>query len=292
MLNEYIGAIEGGGTKFECAILDPQHQVISSKRIATTTPDETINHVIAFFHEQKLSGLQFEKLGLACFGPLDLDPLSPYYGNITATPKAGWSNTPIMTMLQDSLHCAVSIDTDVNGAALAEAMLGAHQNVTSLVYLTIGTGFGGGLVVHGQPVHGLIHPEMGHMKIQAPEGLKGICPFHNNCVEGLVSGTAIRQIWGQSAELLPEHHQAWGVITDIIAQCCHNLIMTISPQKIILGGGVMQRPGILEKIQRRLEIHLAGYLTLPQHRSVKDLLALPSLDGKQGIIGAALLTKL
>jgi fructokinase len=292
MLKEYIGAIEGGGTKFDCAVLDANHDIISSKRIATTTPDETINHVIAFFQAQKLDGLQFEKLGLACFGPLDLHPSSPHYGSITATPKAGWSNTPIMAMLQDALHCAVSIDTDVNGAALAEATVGLHQNTQSLVYLTIGTGFGGGLVVNGQPVHGLIHPEMGHMKIQAPEGLKGICPFHNNCVEGLVSGTAIRKIWGQGAESLPEHHQAWGVITDIIAQCCHNLIMTISPQKIILGGGVMQRPGVLEKIQRRLELHLANYLTLPQGLSVEDLISLPTLDGKQGIIGAALLTKL
>lgn len=292
MLTEYTGAIEGGGTKFDCAILDAQHNIVSSKRIATTLPDETINNIIAFFQEQKVHGLQFEKLGLACFGPLDLNPASATYGNITATPKRSWSGTPIMARLQDSLNCRVSIDTDVNGAALAEATLGANKDTKSLVYLTIGTGFGGGLIVNGLPVHGLIHPEMGHMKVQAPEGIKGICPYHNNCVEGLVSGTAIRKIWGQSAETLPNNHQAWDVITDIIAQCCHNLIMTISPQKIVLGGGVMQRLGILEKIQRRLEIHLAGYLTLPQNLKAKDLLSLPTLDGKQGIIGAALLTRL
>lgn len=278
--------IEAGGTKFNCAVVDAERSILAETRVATTTPDQTMSEVTAFFNAQREAGHEFNKLGLACFGPLDLDPRSLDFGSITATPKPDWSNTPIASLLSNALGCHVAIDTDVNAAALAEYRWGASQNANVAIYVTIGTGVGGGLVVDGQPVHGLVHPEIGHMLIPAPEGIEGVCPFHGNCIEGLASGTAMGKIWGQPAETLPDDHRAWDVQAQVLASMCHNLMVGYSPQSIVLGGGVMNKPGLLDKVIGYTDKSLNGYVTFPAQTSLSDIITLPGLDQRSGLFGA------
>jgi fructokinase len=284
--NEIFAVIEAGGTKFNCAIVDAQRQVLAEQRIATTTPEQTLGLAVDFFLQQRQAGYQFSKLGLASFGPLDLHRGSPTYGNITSTPKPYWSDIPLLKHLATALNCQVSIDTDVNAAAVAEYRWGAAQDCKVAVYVTIGTGVGGGIVVHGKPIHGLVHPELGHIMLSPPKGIKGVCPYHGNCLEGLASGTAMGKIWQQSAESLPSDHQAWDIQAQVLANMCHTLLMTLSPQKIILGGGVMHKPGLLEKVAEYTKTSLAGYLVLPQHVDFNSLISLPGLGDRAGLFGA------
>ncbi len=282
----YIAAIEAGGTKFNCAIIDADRNIIIEARVDTTTPENTLNHVIDFFNTQKKAGYHFDTLGLACFGPVDLNKKSPHYGYITATPKPNWSNTPIVPTLEKALNCDVVIDTDVNAAALAEYKWGAAPDAEVCIYITVGTGLGGGIVINGKPLHGMIHPEMGHILITPPKGIQGVCPFHGNCAEGLASGYAMGKIWGQPAETLSDDHQAWDIQAQILATFCHNLLVSFSPHKIILGGGVMNKPGLLDNVIKYTEKSLSGYLTLPSGFSIKDILCLPGLDQHSGLMGA------
>ncbi|MBE1298449.1 MAG: ROK family protein [Alteromonadaceae bacterium] len=285
-MTNYIAAIEAGGTKFNCAVLDRSRAIVSEHRIATTTPEQTLSEVVAFFNTQREKGFDFAQMGVASFGPLDLHPESETFGFITATPKPHWSNTDLANHLAKALDCRVTLDTDVNGAALAEYLWGAAQNTKVSVYVTIGTGVGGGVIVNGQPLHGLIHPEVGHMYIGDIDGIKGACPFHGSCVEGLASGTAMREIWGVPAEQLPSDHRAWQVQADVLAAMCHNLMMTLSAEVIVLGGGVMNKPGLLENVRRSLAKRLANYLQLPKSTSLEQLIVLPGLADKAGIYGA------
>jgi fructokinase len=185
----------------------------------------------------------------------------------------------------------VKVDTDVNGAALAESRWGASKDTQVSVYVTIGTGVGGGVVIHGKPLHGLIHPEIGHMLIPAPQGIEGVCPFHGNCVEGLASGTAMGKIWQQPAETLGDDHRAWDVQAQVIASLCHNLLVSFSPEKIVLGGGVMNKPGLLDKIIAYTEASLKGYLVMPQGQSLQRILVLPGLGQHSGLMGAYALAR-
>lgn len=289
-MSNYFAVIEAGGTKFNCAILDSQRNILAETRIPTTTPDETLSASIAFFNAQKAAGYEFEKLGLACFGPLDLKRHSATWGYITATPKPHWDNTPVTTRLQQALNCEVAIDTDVNAAGLAEHRWGAAQNTEVSVYVTIGTGVGLGIIINGKPLHGLIHPEGGHMligDIDDGEGNKisGVCPFHGSCIEGLASGTAMAKIWGQPAETLPGDHKAWDVQARVLAAMCHNILVSYSAEKIVLGGGVMQKPGLLDNVISYTEKSLAGYMTLPSGVEFKDLISLPGLGQRSGLLG-------
>lgn len=284
MQKNYYAVIEAGGTKFNCAIVDEQRNLHAQTRIATTEPDETLALVIEFFHQQRTT-FYFDKLGLACFGPVDLNPRSSTFGHITATPKPNWSNTAILSRLKDGLDCEVFIDTDVNAAALAEHKWGAAQNTTVSIYITIGTGVGGGVVVNGAPLHGLIHPEIGHMLIPAPEGIQGACPFHGNCVEGLASGTAMGKIWQQAAETLPDDHQAWDIQAQVLARLCHNLIVGYSAEKIVFGGGVMAKPNLLDKVIAYTQTSLAEYVTFPQGSSLHNIICLPGLGQHSGLFG-------
>ncbi|WP_026376358.1 ROK family protein [Aestuariibacter salexigens] len=283
---QYYAAVEGGGTKFNCAIIDAERNIIAEQRFPTSTPDETLGQVVDFFSQQKVKGHQFTSLGLGCFGPLDLNPDSLQFGYIANTPKPHWSNTPIMNILQDELGCSVSIDTDVNAAALAEYKWGAAKACDVAIYVTVGTGVGGGVIINGRPLHGLNHPEIGHMLIGEIEGIGGTCPFHGCCVEGLASGTSMKKIWKCSAESLQPDHEAWVVEAKVLARLCHNLMLSFSPQRIILGGGVMQQSSLLESIQHYLAQSLAGYITLPQHRSFQDIVVMPALKDKSGLLGA------
>lgn len=285
-MSQYYAVIEAGGTKFNCAIVNAERQIFAETRISTATPEETISASIAFFKAQMAAGLSFKQLGLATFGPVDLKPDSDTYGYITATPKPYWSQTPILTALESALNCQVSIDTDVNGAALAEYRWGAAQHTNVSVYVTIGTGVGGGVIVNGTPVHGLIHPEIGHMLIGEVNGVQGVCPFHGNCVEGLASGTAMGKIWQQPADSLPNNHQAWDIQAQVLARMCHNLLLNFSPEKIVLGGGVMNKPGLLEHVVKYTEKSLARYLTLPDKVAFSHLICLPGLGERSGLFGA------
>ncbi|WP_416307829.1 ROK family protein [Neptunicella sp. SCSIO 80796] len=283
-MTDNYAVIEAGGTKFNCALMDSNKNILVQQRIATTNPEQTLQQTVDFFQQQRQQGYQFSQLGLACFGPLDLDADSAHFGHITQTPKPGWLNTPIKTLLEQQLNCQVIIDTDVNAAALAEVMWGAAQGAEVAVYITVGTGIGGGVVINGQPLHGLVHPEIGHLQIPNPHRVECACPYHDSCVEGLAAGSAINKIWGVPAEQLADSHQAWQVVADAIAHLCHNLLLTLSPHKIILGGGVMAKPDLVERITRLTEQSLAGYLCSPVN--FEQIIVRPGLGDISGLYGA------
>ncbi len=284
-------AIEAGGTKFNCAIFDENRNKLDSIRLDTTTPDETLSWTIDFFQAQRDKGMQFEALGVASFGPLDLDKRSPTYGYITATPKPNWSNIDLIGPLADALNCPVALDTDVNGAGLAEYTWGAGQNCESLVYITVGTGLGGGVIINGKPLHGLVHPEIGHMLLPKIDGVTGHCPFHENCAEGYAAGRSMEHMWGQPAHTFEPSHPAWTRQVEVLAQVCHNLLVSLSPQKIIMGGGVMAQSHLLPRVIEATSQSLHGYLTLPPHLSISDVIVPPQLGDISGLFGAFALAK-
>lgn len=284
--NLFYAVVEAGGTKFNCAIVDAKRHIHAQARINTTTPGETIAQAIDFFQHQRQLGYHFKQLGLACFGPLDLNRASNTFGFITATPKPQWSNTPIVGLFEQGLSCKVMIDTDVNAAALAEYLWGASQHTNVSIYVTVGTGVGGGVIINGVPLHGLVHPEIGHMLVPPPQGIQGVCPFHGNCVEGLASGFSLSIIWQQKAETLHHDHPAWDIQARVLASMCHNLILGYSAEKIVLGGGVMAKPDLMDKIIAYTEQSLANYVAFPKGRNVQQLLCSPGLGEHSGLFGA------
>lgn len=282
----YYALIEAGGTKFNCAIADEHRNLLAQSRIDTTTPAETLNGVIEFFKHQKSAGYHFSTLGLACFGPLDLNPNSRSFGSITSTPKPHWSNIDIKGKLEKALLCSVAIDTDVNAAALAEFKWGASQNSSVSIYVTVGTGVGGGVVVNGQTLKGLVHPELGHMLISGVPEIKGVCPFHGNCVEGLAAGKSLHDIWQQPAHTLMDDHPAWDIEARVLGNFCHNLMVSYSPQSIVIGGGVMAKEGLLERTIEFTERSLKNYIVFPYNRGVKQIITKPGLGEYSGLLGA------
>jgi fructokinase len=285
-MTKYFAVIEGGGTKFNCAIFDAQKQICAKYRVPTSTPDATLGAVVAFFESQKNKGHDFEKLGLACFGPLDLNKRSSSFGSITSTPKPHWSNTRIVPILAQALDCKVAVDTDVNAAALAEHLWGASKGAEVNVYTTVGTGIGVGVIINGKPLHGLIHPEIGHMLVSGLDNIHGICEFHGQCFEGLASGKAMSKIWKQPAETLPDDHPAWEIQAQVLGQLCHNLMLSFSPQSIVLGGGVMAKSGLLERAIYYAEKSLNSYIVYPENYSLKQIISKPGLGDRSGILGA------
>ena len=282
----FYAVIEAGGTKFNCAIVDENRQIIEELRVPTTTPAETLSACVDFFLRQRKLGRDFSELGVASFGPLDLKTDSAYWGYITKTPKPHWSFTSIAPHLADALKCRVAIDTDVNAAALAEQRWGAGEQAGVVIYVTVGTGVGGGVVINGKPLHGLVHPEIGHFKVIPPTDIEGVCPFHGNCVEGLASGTALGKIWGQPSESIDDSHPAWDHLADVLAQLSHNLMVGFSAEKIIFGGGVMQKTGMLEKIIDKTAASLADYIVFPEGITLSDIIVLPGLGTRSGLLGA------
>lgn len=284
-----FGAIEAGGTKFVCAIGSSPEKLYSETRFPTTTPEETLHKCVAFFQEQSKNH-PIRSIGIACFGPVDLNPKSSTYGYITSTPKPGWQNTRMVGFFQDALQIPVAFDTDVNAAALGESLWGAGKGKDPLLYLTIGTGIGGGGIVNSSPLHGLVHPEMGHMSVPHDwqnDPFPGICPFHGDCFEGLASGPAIRQRWGQPAETLPSNHPAWSLEAYYIARALANMIYMLSPQRIILGGGVMQNlslfPLIHIEVQKALNQYVRSAAVLEE---IDSYIVPPVLRNRAGILGA------
>lgn len=284
-----IGALEAGGTKMVCSIGTPQGGVLQRASFPTVSPEATIPQIVGF-----LSKFEIAALGIGSFGPLDLNPDSPTYGNITLTPKLEWKGYPLLAELKRQLGVPAAIDTDVNAAALAEYEMGAGRGLSSVLYVTVGTGIGGGLVIGGQMIHGLVHPEIGHMILAPQEGdpmPDGICPFHRHCLEGLASGPAIEKRWGLSAKLMSEDHPAWELEATYLAQMCANMIVTVSPEVIVLGGGVMQQAHLFPGIREKTRALLGGYVASSRldEGEIDAYIVPPQLGINSGVTGALLL---
>jgi fructokinase len=283
------GGIEAGGTKFVCMIAGGPHDIRTEIRFPTTSPEETIGQAIDFF-QQQAKALPIQAIGVGTFGPVDLDPASPTFGHITTTPKPGWAGTNILGMIQAAFQVPVLLDTDVNAAAWGEYRWGAARDVEPLIYLTVGTGIGGGAIVNGKPMHGLIHPEIGHIRIphdRQADAFPGVCPYHGDCFEGLASGPAIKQRWGQAAESLPANHPAWKLEADYVALALANLICSLSPRRIVLGGGVMQQAGLFPAVRQRTRELLAGYIQSPVIlEEIDRYIVPPAFGSRAGAIGA------
>lgn len=290
------GGIEAGGTKFVCAVGSSPDDIRAEERFPTTFPEETIRRAIAFFRQWQDAGEPaLSAIGIASFGPLDADPTSPTFGYITIPPKPGWANTDFAGAVRRALGLPVAFDTDVNAAALAEWRWGAGQGLHTLVYLTIGTGIGGGAVVHGRLLHGLAHPEMGHMRIphdRRRDPFPGTCPFHGDCWEGLAAGPALEARWGRPAETLPADHPAWELEAEYLALGLMNLVYALAPQRMILGGGVMEQSHLFPRIRQRLLQLLNGYTASPMLlQDIERYIVPPALGTRAGVLGAIALAQ-
>lgn len=284
-----FGAIETGGTKVDCAVGSWPDDVRSRLRVPTTTPEETISRVTEFLliHHRETP---LAAIGIGSFGPVDLRRDSPTYGYITTTPKPGWRNADVVGPIHKALGLPVAFDTDVNAAAFGEVRWGAGRGLDSLVYITVGTGIGGGAVIDGRPVHGASHPEMGHVFVphdREVDPFDGVCPYHGDCLEGLTSGPSMEARWGAPAESLPDDHQAWGLEADYLASAIANIMLTLSPERIVLGGGVMQQSHLFPLIRRRVVEILHGYGVLEETvEGIDDHIVPPGLGDDSGIAGA------
>jgi fructokinase len=289
------GGIEAGGTKFVCAVGTGPDDVRDEARFPTTSPDETIGRAIAYFRAAAEKFGPLAAVGIASFGPIDPDRRSPTFGRITSTPKPGWANTDFAGRVSRELSLPVGFDTDVNVAALGEARWGAGRGVDSVIYLTIGTGIGGGGLIGGKLMHGLIHPEMGHIRIPhdlVADPYPGHCPFHGDCFEGLACGPAMAARWQQPAETLPPDHPAWQLEAHYLALAVVNFICTLSPQRIVLGGGVMDHPRLLAMVRDEVKQLLNGYVQSPAVLDEMDrYLVAPGLGNRSGVVGALALAE-
>lgn len=289
LMKKLYGGVEAGGTKFVCVVAGGPGHIVDELRYPTTTPDETLRRAIQFFEPFVNSG-QVGTIGVGAFGPLDLDKESPTYGFITRTPKPHWSNSDVLGALKRALKVNVAFDTDVNVAGLGESVWGASKGCDPSLYLTIGTGIGGGYIKNGRSLLGMLHPEMGHLRIPHNRELDpflGVCPFHGDCFEGLASGPAIEKRLGLTGAVVPENDAFWDIEADYIASALMNYIVTLSPEKIILGGGVMQREFLFPKVRRRVRDMLNGYVA---HKSllenIDSYIVPPGLGNQAGSLGA------
>jgi fructokinase len=285
------GAIEAGGTKFVCAIgTGPGN--LETVRIPTTSPAATMESALDFFTRRR-AGLQ--AIGIASFGPVDLNPESWTYGYITSTPKSGWRNFDVAGAIRKTLNIPVGFDTDVNGAALGEARWGAARGLSDFLYLTVGTGIGGGAMVGGRVLHGLTHPEMGHIRVphdRIADPFEGCCPYHKDCLEGLASGPAMEARWGKPAQELPPEHPAFALEARYLALGLATWVCTLSPQRIILGGGVMQQTSLFAMIRTELLQLLNGYIDAREITECADhYVVAPGLGSQSGVLGALALAE-
>lgn len=267
------GAIEAGGTKFVCAVGENPIELRDIKRFSTSNnPLETVSEIVDYFTARG----PLASIGIASFGPIDFAT-----GCITTTPKTSWQHFPLRGAFERAFNVPVGFDTDVNAAAIGEARYGAGQGLDDFIYITVGTGIGGGAITRGRPVHGLLHPEMGHLLVRrAPgeiDGFNGVCPFHSNCLEGMASGPSLRERWGVYADELPPAHPGWAIEADYLAQACVNLACTLSPRMIVLGGGVMAQTHLFDLVRTRASELVNGYIDLP--RIAPPALPYPGLAG-------------
>jgi len=295
-MNNFFAGIEAGGTKFVCAVGTGPDDILAKTSFSTSTPQQTIEKTVEFFHEQERMYGKITAIGIASFGPLDPNPDSPTYGYITSTPKPYWENFDFVGALSDEYNLPIKFDTDVNGAALGEYRWGAAQGLDTFIYLTIGTGIGGGGLVNGKLMHGLVHPEMGHIPLPhdlITDPYKGGCPFHGDCLEGLANGPAIQARWGQAAESLPPDHPAWTLEAHYLALGLVNFIYILSPQRIIMGGGVMKQSHLFPLIRQKVLDILNNYVKSKQIlEHIDDYIVPPALGSNAGVLGALALAEL
>ena len=287
---QFFGGIEMGGTKIICLVARSPREIIAEERIPTTYPDETIQKIINFFNPFKKTD-KLSAIGIASFGPADLDKSSPTFGYITSTPKPGWKNFNLYDSIYQGLELPVCLDTDVNAAAIGEQFWQTNnQFLDPFIYVTIGTGIGVGVIVNGLPLHGLIHPEAGHMLIphdKSKDPFPGGCPVHHDCWEGLASGPSLQKRWGQPAETLPLDHPGWELESDYVAYALLNLIYVYSPRRIVLGGGVAQHQGLIEDVRNKVVKYNNGYIQSSfLQEKIDEYIRMPVLGHRSGALGA------
>lgn len=293
------GAIEGGGTKFVCAVATGPHDILARIRLDTRTPDVTIPDAIGFIREASRRH-DLVAIGVACFGPIELDQAAPDYGSVTTTVKRGWAHTPVVGPLREAFGVPVGFDTDVNGAALGEVRWGAAYGCDPAVYVTVGTGIGGGVIVNGAPLHGLMHPEIGHLpipRIAWPDGrmddYAGACSYHGGgCFEGLASGPAVGARAGRPAEEIPDDDLIWELEAGYLAVGLASIVLALSPRRIVVGGGVLHRGNVLNRTRERLRDVLAGYVGRPEVTLPNDAYVVaPRFGQDAGLVGAIALAE-
>lgn len=285
--NALHGGIDAGGTTFKCGLADASGTLIASHRVPVTTPEETLAAAAGWFIEQIGPG-RLNTFGIASFGPIDVDPRSASYGTITGSAKPGWSGINLRAHFADALGLPVTLDTDVNGALLAEMKQGTAQGCASSAYVTVGTGIGAGLFANGGFLGRPSHPEFGHIALRRHPGdgdFKSVCPFHDDCLEGLASVRAIRARAGAPEELSADH-PVWDIAADYLAQAARALTLTFRPERIILGGGLMLAPHLIFRIRKSFDQQMGGYL---EHAPPNELITTPGLGDNAGLIGAILL---
>lgn len=278
-----FGALEAGGTKMVCAIGNENGEILERISIPTETPKITMPRMAEFF-----KGKEIAALGIACFGPIDLNRSSETYGYITTTPKLPWKNYDICGYFRKKLNIPVGFDTDVNGSMLGEATWGCAKGLDTAIYITIGTGVGVGVMAGGRLLHGMLHPEAGHilMPVRSDDTYAGKCPYHGTCLEGMAAGPAIEARWGAPAKELADRPEVWDLEAYYLAHALTSYIMILSPQKIIMGGGVMHQTQLMDKVRAYVKEMVNGYLVTKELEDLENYIVLPSLDDNQGIMGA------
>ena len=285
---QLIGALEAGGTKMVCATGYADGTVLEREQIATTTPQETVEAVNAWFADKGIAAL-----GIGAFGPTAVNPASPQYGKILETPKTAWRYFDLLGTIQNELNIPCGYDTDVNVACLGEVTFGCAKGLTDVVYLTIGTGVGAGVMCAGRLLHGMLHPEAGHMLVRARPTEEGrcVCPSHASCLEGLASGPAIAARWGKPAAELADNDEVWALEGDYLGQMCANLVLMYSPRRIVLGGGVMHQEQLYGIVRKKTLEYLGGYIQTAELKDMESYICAPGCGGDQGILGAAELAR-
>lgn len=283
-----LGALEAGGTKMVCAIGGETGKIFEQVSIPTETPEITVPKLAGYFKEREV-----DALGIGCFGPIELNRSAPMYGCITSTPKIAWRNYNIVNAFTEALQCPIGFDTDVNSSVLGEVTFGQAKGKSCVIYLTIGTGVGGGIYIEGNLLHGMLHPEMGHVLVQRrdSDAYAGKCPYHKNCLEGLAAGPAIEERWGKKAAFLADKPEVWELEADYIAQALTGYILTLSPQMIILGGGVMHQEQLFPLIRKKVTQMLGGYIQTKELDDMEHYIVPASLNDNQGIMGCLELAK-
>ena len=285
------GGIEAGGSKWECAIGTNPDDVRAAETIRTTAPKETLHRAIAFFEREG----PVDAVGIGSFGPIDQKPSSPTWGHITTTPKPGWAHTDVGQEIRRRLSVPVAFDTDVNAAALGEHRWGAGQGLDTFCYITVGTGIGGGGLAGGNLLHGLLHPEFGHMRIPHDferDPFEGVCPYHGDCWEGLASGRAIEARWGKPAEELEDEPAVWELEVHYLALGLVSVMCVLSPERIVVGGGVAKRDALLPLVRREVLSLMNGYLDSTVIRDgISDYITRPALGARAGVLGAIALAE-
>lgn len=279
-----IGAIEAGGTKFVCGVGNEKGEILDRISFPTEAPEITLKKVISYFKDK-----QVEAIGIGTFGPINIDRSSSEYGYVTTTPKPGWSNYNFLGAMKKAYDVPYGWDTDVNAAAYGEAVWGAARGLDSCAYFTIGTGIGLGVYVEGKLVHGLVHPEGGHIYVKRhqEDSYEGFCPYHGDCLEGLAAGPAIEKRWKQAGQTLPVDHPAWKLEAYYIGQAIINTILMISPKKVILGGGVMKQAHLFPMIRQEVAAGLNGYVNTESILTqIDSYIVPPGLEDNAGLCGA------